>query len=138
MPWRRPTDHRRDQTGMLLRVSHTRQSPARAVDPCAVERRVAGDAGLHVRSSSVPDWCRTCHARSDRTCSSVGLVFAGDLARRFRAFDAETGDVLWQTILNGPVGGRPMTYSVRGRQYLAIAAGGLAPSAPCSSTSRPS
>ena len=54
------------------------------------------------------------------------LVFAGDLARRFRAFDAETGAVLWQTILNGPVGGRPMTYSVRGRQYLAIAAGGLA------------
>ena len=45
------------------------------------------------------------------------LVFAGDLARRFRAFDAETGAVLWQTILNGPVGGRPMTYSVGGRQY---------------------
>ena len=54
------------------------------------------------------------------------LVFAGDLVRRFRAFDAETGAVLWQTILNGPVGGRPMTYSVDGRQYLAIGAGGLA------------
>jgi alcohol dehydrogenase (cytochrome c) len=32
---------------------------------------------------------------------------------------------LWQTILNGPVSGRPMTYSVDGRQYLAIGAGGL-------------
>ena len=53
------------------------------------------------------------------------LVFAGDLVRRFRAFDAETGEVLWRTILNGPVGGRPMTYSVDGRQYLAVAAGGL-------------
>ena len=54
------------------------------------------------------------------------LVFAGDIVRRFRAHDAQTGAVLWQTILNGPVGGRPMTYSVNGRQYLAIGAGGLA------------
>ncbi len=54
-----------------------------------------------------------------------GLVFSGDVVRRFRAFDAATGDVLWQTILNGPVSGRPMTYSVGGRQYLAIGSGGL-------------
>ncbi len=53
------------------------------------------------------------------------LVFLGDLVRRFRAHDAETGDVLWETILNGPVGGRPMTYRVGGRQYLAIGSGGL-------------
>ena len=53
------------------------------------------------------------------------LVFSGDVVRRFRAFDAETGAILWQTILNGPVSGRPMTYSLDGRQYLAIGAGGL-------------
>ena len=53
------------------------------------------------------------------------LIFSGDVARRFRALDAHTGSVLWQTILNGPVSGRPMTYSVDGRQYLAIGAGGL-------------
>ncbi len=53
------------------------------------------------------------------------LVFSGDVVRRFRAFDAETGDVRWQTILNGPVSGRPMTFSVGGRQYLAVGAGGL-------------
>ncbi len=52
------------------------------------------------------------------------LVFSGDVVRRFRAFDARTGKVLWQTILNGAVGGRPMTYRVNGRQYVAIAAGG--------------
>ena len=40
------------------------------------------------------------------------LVFSGDTIRRFRAFNAETGDILWQTILNGPVSGRPMSYSV--------------------------
>ena len=53
------------------------------------------------------------------------LVFSGDVVRRFRALNAENGSVLWQTILNGPVSGRPMTYSVDGRQYLAIGAGGL-------------
>ena len=53
------------------------------------------------------------------------LVFSGDVVRRFRAFDAASGDVRWETILNGPVSGRPMTYSVGGRQYLAITAGGV-------------
>ena len=54
-----------------------------------------------------------------------GLVFAGDLVRRFRAHDARTGVVRWETKLNGPVGGRPMSYSVDGRQYVAVGAGGL-------------
>ena len=53
------------------------------------------------------------------------LVFSGDVVRRFRALNAENGSVLWETILNGPVSGRPMTYSVNGRQYLAIGSGGL-------------
>ena len=53
------------------------------------------------------------------------LIFSGDVVRRFRAFDAGTGNVVWQTILNGPVSARPMTYSVGGRQYVAIGAGGI-------------
>lgn len=53
------------------------------------------------------------------------LIFSGDLVRRFRAFDAQSGAVLWETILNAAVSGRPMTYSVGGRQYLAIGAGGV-------------
>jgi len=57
--------------------------------------------------------------------TSGNLVFSGDVVRRFRALEADTGEVLWQTILNGPVSGRPMTYSVGGRQYIAIGAGGL-------------
>ena len=52
------------------------------------------------------------------------LLFSGDVVRRFRAFNAEDGTMLWETILNGPVSGRPMTYSVGGRQYLAMTAGG--------------
>ena len=53
-----------------------------------------------------------------------GLVFVSDDARRFRAFDADSGEVLWEQILNSSAGGFPMTYELDGVQYLAIAAGG--------------
>lgn len=53
-----------------------------------------------------------------------GLVFVTDDARRFRAFDAETGEVLWEQLLNSSAGGFPITYMVDGVQYIAIAAGG--------------
>ena len=52
-----------------------------------------------------------------------GLVFAGDYDRRFRAFDDTTGEVLWETILGGQIGGTPITYAVDGRQYVAIPVG---------------
>jgi quinoprotein glucose dehydrogenase len=54
-----------------------------------------------------------------------GLIFiAATLDDRLRAFDTETGRLLWQVTL--PAGGQstPMTYAVAGRQYVVIAAGG--------------
>lgn len=57
--------------------------------------------------------------------TASGLVFiASSLDDRMRAFDINTGKVLWRTKL--PAGGQatPMTYSVGGRQYVVIAAGG--------------
>ncbi len=56
-----------------------------------------------------------------------GLAFiAASADDKFRAFDVETGEVLWTTLL--PAGGQaiPMTYAVAGRQYVVIAAGGHA------------
>ena len=53
-----------------------------------------------------------------------GLVFVGDLHRYFRALDADTGGVLWETPLSGPVTGYPISYAVDGRQYIAVAVGG--------------
>lgn len=53
-----------------------------------------------------------------------GLVFVTDDARRFRAFDASSGEVLWEQRLNSSAGGFPVSYSVDGVQYIAIAAGG--------------
>ncbi|MEX0619826.1 MAG: PQQ-binding-like beta-propeller repeat protein [Pseudohongiellaceae bacterium] len=53
-----------------------------------------------------------------------GLAFVSDDARRFRAFDVHSGEILWEQRLNSTAGGYPITYSVDGVQYLAIAAGG--------------
>ena len=52
------------------------------------------------------------------------VVFFGDSNRRFRAFDAETGQVLWETILGSQITGYPVTYAVDGRQYLTVPVGG--------------
>ena len=51
------------------------------------------------------------------------LAFAGDLDRRFRAFDVRTGEVLWQARLGTSVQGFPISFAVDGRQYIAVATG---------------
>jgi quinoprotein glucose dehydrogenase len=54
-----------------------------------------------------------------------GLVFvASTKDSRFRAFDSSTGKVLWQHELPAPGYAAPCTYTVNGRQYVVIAAGG--------------
>ena len=56
-----------------------------------------------------------------------GVVFIGaSMDRRIRAFDLETGEVLWSDRLPASLQSSPMTYRVRpgGRQYLVVAAGG--------------
>ncbi len=50
-----------------------------------------------------------------------GLVFWGDIAQVLRAFDAETGQVLWQSEpLGATVQTSTITYAVDGRQYVAV------------------
>ena len=54
-----------------------------------------------------------------------GLTFVGSTQdERFRAFDSDTGDMLWEYQLKAGAYANPCTYSVGGKQYVAIAAGG--------------
>lgn len=53
------------------------------------------------------------------------LVFSGELTGSLDAFDAKTGKKLWSFNLGVPVAAPPITYRVRGVQYVAVAAGGL-------------
>ena len=56
-----------------------------------------------------------------------GLIFFGDLDRYFRALDADTGKIVWETPLSAPVTGYPISYAVDGQQYVAVAVGGGTP-----------
>jgi len=54
-----------------------------------------------------------------------GLVFiASTTDEKFRAFDSSTGELLWEAELPAAGYAAPCTYSVKGRQYVVIAAGG--------------
>jgi alcohol dehydrogenase (cytochrome c) len=50
-------------------------------------------------------------------------VFGGSNEGNFFALDARTGDALWQFQAGGAVRTNPMSFSVDGRQHIAIAAG---------------
>jgi alcohol dehydrogenase (cytochrome c) len=52
-----------------------------------------------------------------------GLIFHGNIDRRFSAFDAETGKKLWESILGGPISVSTITYAVNGKQYVAVITG---------------
>ena len=55
-----------------------------------------------------------------------GLLFIGasNFDRKFRAYNSSTGELLWQANLPFSGNATPGTYSIHGRQYVVIAAGG--------------
>ena len=55
--------------------------------------------------------------------TASGLAFVGDLARTFRAVDVKTGEMLWQTRLGTSVQGFPVSFSIDGKQYIAVSTG---------------
>jgi alcohol dehydrogenase (cytochrome c) len=52
-----------------------------------------------------------------------GIAFVGDMDRAFRAIDVKTGKVLWETRLGTSAQGFPLTFSIGGRQYIAVSSG---------------
>lgn len=54
-----------------------------------------------------------------------GLVFTGEGNGHFDAFDAETGELLWQFNAGAGCNAAPITYELGGRQYVTVACGGL-------------
>jgi alcohol dehydrogenase (cytochrome c) len=63
--------------------------------------------------------------RGTHFCPGVdgGVVFTGDIAGDFMAFDARTGKVLWHHDTGQPIGGGVISYAVNGKQYIAVASG---------------
>ncbi len=52
-----------------------------------------------------------------------GIAFVGDLDRTFRAVDISTGKTLWHVRLGTSVQGFPVTFSIGGKQYVAVSTG---------------
>ena len=122
----------RGETPRNFRLSFVRRSRARD----AVERILAWEPrhvilmhGPCVRDSGTAflryglRWLRPSHGGSIAT--KAGLVFIGaTFDRKFRAFDSETGEILWEVELNAAGFATPCSYEVDGKQFVVIAAGG--------------
>ena len=67
---------------------------------------------------------------TDGTLSTGGgLVLSGTPDRKFYAFDARTGKVLWRFLARSGFVGQPISYRIDGKQYIAVQSGygGVAP-----------
>ncbi|HEX6995088.1 MAG TPA: pyrroloquinoline quinone-dependent dehydrogenase [Gammaproteobacteria bacterium] len=63
--------------------------------------------------------------RGGPVVTAGGLLFVGTSSdRAFRAYDVDTGEVLWTYRLDAASEGVPAVYEVNGRQYITIASGG--------------
>lgn len=56
-----------------------------------------------------------------------GLVLAGDVDRNFYAYDQASGAVLWRTRLTAAAESFPVSFAVKGRQYIAVVTGSGSP-----------
>jgi PQQ-dependent dehydrogenase (methanol/ethanol family) len=54
-----------------------------------------------------------------------GLVFYGNIEGMFKAVDAKTGEILWQFRVGSGITQSAVTYSIDGKQYIAVVAGRL-------------
>jgi alcohol dehydrogenase (cytochrome c) len=52
-----------------------------------------------------------------------GLAFVGDYDREFKAVDVKTGKIVWRTQLGTTVQGYPVSFSIDGKQYIAVTTG---------------
>ena len=53
-----------------------------------------------------------------------GVVFVGEGRGRFNAYNSQTGELLWQAESEFGVNAPPISYTVEGVQYIAVASGG--------------
>lgn len=55
--------------------------------------------------------------------TSTGLLFSATSEGNLIALDSKTGKALWRTQTGAAIGSSPISYSVEGKQYIAISAG---------------
>ncbi len=78
-------------------------------------------AALGITGTGVPQM------RSSLIVTQGGLIFAPGGDSKIRAYDADSGKVLWTAPLGGAIRGGPSMYEMDGRQYLLVPASGDIP-----------
>jgi len=87
-------------------------------------QKFAGVAKVNMTTGELTRLFETCAPGNGATLVTAGdLVFWGDLARNFRAIDADSGKVLWEAVLPGSIQNSTITYAVNGKQYVAVLTG---------------
>jgi quinoprotein glucose dehydrogenase len=97
-------------------------------DPQLAARGITGTGARGLRTGIMP--------------TATGLVFLAGGDGKVRAYDADTGKVLWEKAIGGSSHGIPVMYEANGREYLVVsttAPGGRGPAPPdASAPSAPS
>jgi PQQ-dependent dehydrogenase (methanol/ethanol family) len=117
-------------------LNMTRAAPATETSPAMPESRIGipqpgidldemnGMARVNMETGEITFWPNGRIPTNSSVLTTAGnLIFWGDINRRFRAQHADTGEVLWETIVGGPISTSNITYSVNGKQYIAIITG---------------
>lgn len=93
--------------------------------PGADPDRFAGLARIDMTSGEIHRFHQGRTAGMGGTLATAGdLLFWGDIGQVLRAFDAESGEVLWESEpLGATVQTSTITYAVDGRQYVAVVNG---------------
>jgi len=93
-----------------------------ALRPGADQEKLAGIAKIDMRTGEIERIYEARTAGNGAMLATAGdLLFWGDIGQVLRAFDAETGRVLWQSEpLGATIQTSTITYAVDGRQYVAV------------------
>lgn len=85
--------------------------------------RVVNGEYPELTEQGIPKTGTPSHGGSIATAGKL-VFMAGTFDKKLRAFDAETGEVLWEAQLDAGGFATPCSYAVNGKQYVVIAAGG--------------
>jgi quinoprotein glucose dehydrogenase len=62
-------------------------------------------------------------ARAGMVVTAGGLIFIGTPDRKLRVYDQDSGKIIWEQEVIGPINGVPAVYDVDGREYIAVCVG---------------
>jgi alcohol dehydrogenase (cytochrome c) len=113
---------RRKRAPMVMGADNGEYAAVRALDPATGMLRWQYKLDWGNSLHTFYGWQTTDGAAGILTTAG-NVLFTGGREGYFVALDARNGDLLWKADLGGPMIMDPMTYSVDGKQYVAINAG---------------